>query len=560
MEQRKGFPDGVFDFKALVTGGYFFVDKTGLICDLCGVKGMVLLIARPRRFGKSLNLSMLDYFFNIDHAGEEDIFEGLEVSECEHCARYRNAFPVLNLNFGFLSGRSPEMFRESLRTLIRMAAGSIRDRIGPSGLGEYDRAFLERCIGQSLNGIEELKAFRSMCGVLKKAYGKDVLILVDEYDHWLQDIRTAEELDSISDDMDRLLEQTFKFNTDCEFAVATGILPATGLGTRCGFNNASVCSVLETEFDDRFGFTETEVLRLLEQTGSPSEKISEIMEWHGRYRFGNADVCNPYAVMRYIESSCRPGRYWTDTGCGLSGELVSGMGPEALYALKRMHEDKGCTVRAPLDTRVSWPQVLAPLAEPSAVCSFLALTGYLRATGTGEQADGSPLCDFGMVGAETSIAFEELAERAEWIEKAAADAMECIFDRGDRLSLRFESMLGCFRMDRILSGLNQLSMNRRCRDLVIACLSSPEVIAEAGIPGCHGLTGILFEESEGHPPVIIEVRAATDPKTDLRSLAITASAEADANSPDLTGAVCIGIAVCGEAVEAVFSDGASSKQ
>ncbi len=150
MEQM-GFPDGVYDFKALVTGGYYFVDKTELICDLCGTKNKTIFITRPRRFGKTLNLSMIDRFFNIDYADEEDIFNGLAVSGCERCARYKNAYPVLNLNFGYLSGESVDKFRNSVCVMIGIAAKSLKASIGIDSFDDDEKRFLKKCIDRSLN-------------------------------------------------------------------------------------------------------------------------------------------------------------------------------------------------------------------------------------------------------------------------------------------------------------------------------------------------------------------------------------------------------------------------
>ncbi len=292
MKQMK-YPEGVSDFKALVTGGYHFVDKTGLICDLCGTMNQTLLFTRPRRFGKTVNLSMIDHFFNIIYSDEEDIFEGLAVSKCERCAPYKHAYPVVKLNFGDISGESIELFRQSLDLMIGKAANEAMNGTDPGLFSEYDRRFLQKCADSSLNEAEKRQSISILCGILKRIHRKKVLILVDEYDHFMQSIHSGAVFDDIVRFLRPFLEQTFKFNTDCEFAVVTGIMPLTKTSMLSSFNNAKVCSILETEGDEYFGFTEEEIIRLLGETGNPPDKISEIREWYDGYRFGDADVYNP---------------------------------------------------------------------------------------------------------------------------------------------------------------------------------------------------------------------------------------------------------------------------
>lgn len=558
MEQME-YPDGVYDFKSLVTGGYYFVDKTKLICDLCGVKNKTLLFTRPRRFGKTINLSMIDRFFNLKYADEEDIFEGLEVSECARCAPYKNAYPVVRLNFGDLSGESKEKFHASLTSMIYDLIGDLSDDLDSDALNDYDRAFLHKCRLSSLNEIEEQKSIRRICKLLKKVYKKDVLILVDEYDHCMQNIHSTEDYDAIVGCMQPFMEQTFKFNTDCEFAVVTGIMPLTKTSMLSSFNNASIRSILETEGDEHFGFTEEEVVQLLDRTGKPSEKISEIREWYDGYRFGNADVYNPFSVMMYLMNDCEPLAYWGNTTSGgMSKELLSNMGAEPLSSLKGLYENKGSSIRTELDTRISYSDILFPVVKPSVVYSYLAMSGYLKAVKTGSQSKGLPVCDVSMVNLEVSLAFEDLVKKSEEVEKIAARAMDSIY-RKDPSELRenLKRMLNGLCMDRSWTELDPVSRHNRYRDVIMAYLMTPELTAKAEIPKGYGLTDIFFEGSKDRPPVIIEVKTTSDHHADLHSLANTALSQIDAKKyaedPDSTGAICVGIGICHKKVEAVFA-------
>ncbi len=559
MEQMR-YPRGVYDFKALVTGDYYFVDKTGLICDLCGTKNQTLIFTRPRRFGKSVNLSMIDYFFNIKYAGDDDIFEGLAVSKCERCAPYKHAYPVVRLNFGDISGESVELFHQTLDLAIADVAEEIFDNADCNLLSEFDVRFLHKCADSTLNEAEESRSVRKLCGILRKIYRKNVIILVDEYDYCMQNIRSGETFDAIVKLLRPFMEQTFKFNEDCEFAVVTGIMPLAKTSMLSSFNNANVCSILETEGDEYFGFTEEEIVRLIDKTGSPPEKISEIREWYDGYRFGDADVYNPYSVMMYLGNDCKPKAYWNNmTGGGMSEELVANMSNESLFSLIGLYETEGSSFETVLDTCISYPDVISPAVKPSVVYSYLAMAGYLKAVCTGSYEDGYPVCRVSIVNKEISTAFKKLIDRATKIEKRTADVMKSIYDKDTKaLNEYLESMLLGLCLDASWSRLDPTSRHDRYRDIIMAYLMTPSQCARSEIPKGYGNADIFFEGRNGRPPVIIEVKTTDDPDMDLESLAQKALAQIDkkryAKDPDSTGAICVGLGIRQKSVKAAFAE------
>ncbi len=557
MKQMK-YPEGVSDFKALVTGGFYFVDKTGLICDLCGTVNQTLLFTRPRRFGKSINLSMIDHFFNIRYSDEEDIFEGLAVSRCERCAPYKHAYPVVKLNFGDISGESIELFRQTLDLMITEAAKEVIESADSNLFSEYDSKFLQKCVDSSLNEAEKRQSIKILCGILKKIHRKNVLILVDEYDHCMQNIHTGTVFDDIVRFLRPFMEQTFKFNTDYEFAVVTGIMPLTKTSMLSSFNNAKVCSILETEGDEYFGFTEAEIIHLIEETGNPPEKISEIREWYDGYRFGDADVYNPYSVMMYFGNGCNPVAYWNNmTGGGMSEELVANMSSESLSALIGLYESAGSSFETALDTRISYSDVLSPVVKPSVVYSYLAMSGYLKAISTGSQEDGFPLCRVSMVNKEVSVAFKRLVDRATEIDERATNVMKCIYEKDPTTLEEFlESMLSGLCLDIGWSRLDPVSRHNRYRDVIMAYLMTPSLSARSEIPKGYGFTDIFFERNGSRPAVIIEVKTTVDPAMDLTSLAEKALDQIDrkrySEDPDSKGAVKVGLGIRQKSVKAVF--------
>ena len=565
--KAKAYPDGVSDFKALVTGNYYFVDKTSMIRDLCGSKDRTFLFTRPRRFGKSINLSMLDYFFNIEYSGEPDIFKGLMISSCESCDKYRNAYPVIRLNFGKLRGESKEKFVKSLVLIINVLFDHFISVLDDGSLRTEDHDTLRRFIRPDIDEVEASGAVGVLCHILKKNYGVGAILLVDEYDHCMQNIKSSEEFDSIVAVLRPFMEQSFKFNDNCEFAVVTGIMPLAKTSMLSGFNNASIHSILNSEGDEYFGFTEEEVSGLMSEMDIPIEKISEIREWYDGYHFGNADVYNPYSVMMYLSNGCATEAYWNNmTGGGLSNTLLSNLGAEALIELKGLREKMNSCILSPISTRIAYPDVLTPTAEPYAVYSYLAMAGYLNAVKTGKTEGGMPVCKISMVNEEVSIAFDSLAERAAEVESIAARAIDSIYDKNPAMLKKYlESMLSGLALDRNWSqDENPTSRHNRYRDVIMAYLVTPDLIAKEEMPKGYGYADIFFEKTESHPPVVMEIKTTMDRSCDLPSLACDAVRQIDmrcyAEEPGMDDAVLVGVAIRGKTVEVRFgrSDPAAS--
>ncbi|MBR6205153.1 MAG: AAA family ATPase [Candidatus Methanomethylophilaceae archaeon] len=225
------YPDGVKDYGEMVTKGYCFVDKTMMIRDVCEAEDKVILYTRPRRFGKSVNLSMLDYFFNIDYRGSPDMFAGRRITkECPECAEHRNAYPVIRMDFSRLSSFSVDEFRESLSDLVSLIATRVRRAISPDALNEDDARRLRKCADGGLKGMALNCAVADMCEILDNAYGRKVMLFVDEYDRCVQGLSDQDLYDGIVNSIRPFMEQTFKTNTHMRTGVVTGIMPLAKAG------------------------------------------------------------------------------------------------------------------------------------------------------------------------------------------------------------------------------------------------------------------------------------------------------------------------------------------
>jgi len=517
----KEYPEGTFDFKAMVTGDHYFVDKTMMIADVCKAVNKTFLYTRPRRFGKSTNLSMLNYYFNMKYKDEEDIFKGLYIETCDKCEEFKNAYPVIWMNFGDLASSSSEMFEYSLSNMIASVARDANIILEGHNVRPEDKAIISRAYASQLNPIEVRKFIRTLCAIYRDVFGKKTIILVDEYDHCIQNIHSRTKFDEIIQLLGPFMEQSFKFNEDIQFGVVTGIMPLAKTSMLSSFNNASVCSILDKQGDEFFGFTEEEVIRLLKETGNPPEKISEIREWYDGYRFGDKEVYNPYSVIMYLKKGCVPKAYWVNmTGGGLSEDLIASMGRETLQNLKEISEGKR-TIESPIDTAIAYPDILRPGADPSLIYSYLAMSGYLKTVDTMEQVGGKSLCTVSMVNKEVSYTFDTIVKRATDLDTYVQRAVDAIYDVDpDVLKDNLESMLSGLAMDEDwVKAANDTELHNKYRDVFMAYLMDPLHTAKEEQPFGIGRTDICFPGSGGSRPIIIEVKSTRKEGTDLHALA-----------------------------------------
>ena len=240
------------------------------------------------------------------------------------------------------------------------------------------------------------------------------------------------------------------------------------------------------------------------------------------------------------------------TGGSMSEELVSSMSAESSFLLLGLYESEGSFFETVLDTGVTYPDVLSPVAKPSAVCSYLAMAGYLKAVRTGSEEDGIPVCKVSIANREVSTAFKKLMSRAKEIEMEVVYVMDsiCRKDASDLEESLASMLIGpCQDAD--------WSKQNRCRDIIMAYLMTPGLSAHAEMPKGYGNTDIFFEGHDGHPPIIIGVKTTDDPDMDLGSLAQKALAQIDrkrySKDPDSEGAICVGLGIRQKSVKVAFA-------
>ncbi len=322
MAGKRKLPMGIENFREMRTGGFYYVDKTGLIKTLLENPGKVNLFTRPRRFGKTLNMSMLKYFFEI--GSDTTIFDGLEIAgEKELCEKYMGKFPVISITLKGATGQNFEEARVMLRRIIGKEALRFQFLMQSDRLTETDRLQYRALIAMDTTGAftmsnELLKdSLLTLSQLLQRHYGQNVVMLIDEYDVPLDKAYQSGYYDSMVELVKVLFGNAFKTNDSLEFAVLTGCLRISKESIFTGLNNFKVYTVKDVRYKEYFGFTDAEVRQMLEYYGF-SDQYGAVREWYDGYRFGSLGIYCPWDVVNYCGdlrdgSVTEPQNYWVNT-------------------------------------------------------------------------------------------------------------------------------------------------------------------------------------------------------------------------------------------------------
>lgn len=322
MTEKKKLPIGIENFEEIRKEGFYYVDKTGVIEQLLDKWSKVNLITRPRRFGKSLNMSMLKAFFEI--GGDSALFEGLKISENkELCRKYMGQFPVISISLKNVEGLTFEAAKKSLKDTLGVEARQFGVLKESSKLTDEDKKSYKALISVNETGDFKMsdtameKALLRLSSLLCKHYGKQVIVLIDEYDVPLDKAFQYGYYDEMVLLIRNMFGNVLKTNSDLYFAVLTGCLRIAKESIFTGLNNFEVLSVLEVQYDECFGFTDAEVQDMLKYYGLSNHYV-EAKEWYDGYRFGNVEVYCPWDMIRYCKSLCAnpeaiPEDYWSNT-------------------------------------------------------------------------------------------------------------------------------------------------------------------------------------------------------------------------------------------------------
>lgn len=324
MMDKKRLPIGIENFSNIVSGNFYYVDKTGLIIDLLRNWGQVTLFTRPRRFGKSLNMSMLQHFFQV--GCDRKLFEGLKVSgEKELCEQYMGQLPVISITMRGVDGLTFETASAAMRNVIGKEALRFEHLLDSDKLSHREKEMYAQLVrvgsdDQAIFAMSDAllaDSLQTLSMLLCKHYGRKAIILIDEYDVPLDKAFQAGYYDQMVSLIRNLFGNALKTNEYLEFAVLTGCMRISKESIFTGLNNMNVMSMVDEYFDSYFGFTDAEVHELLAYYGL--ESACETMEqWYDGYQFGNVSVYCPWDVMKYCQALLKnknafPENYWANT-------------------------------------------------------------------------------------------------------------------------------------------------------------------------------------------------------------------------------------------------------
>nr|WP_305138983.1 AAA family ATPase [uncultured Schaedlerella sp.] len=385
MEMRKKkLPIGIENFEEIRKEDFYYIDKTGLIIELLHNWGAVNLFTRPRRFGKSLNMSMLEHFFSLD--GDKSIFNGLEISkETALCEEYMGKYPVVSISLKGMDALNFERaFRMGARA-VRRTAGEVQYLLESDKLSESDKLEYQSLLDSNMDESTFCDSLRILSEMLEKHHNTKVILLIDEYDVPLAKAHANGYYDQMISLIRSLLGEALKTNNSLKLAVLTGCLRISKESIFTGLNNLKVRSVTDVRFDEYFGFTDAEVKTLLEYYGYP-DSYDVAKKWYDGYHFGNVDIYCPWDVLNYCDSllddkEAQPENYWINTS---SNDAVKRFIQEsANYATKREIESlvAGEVITKEIHQELTYPEVYQTIDN---IWSLLFTTGYLTQRGKAE--------------------------------------------------------------------------------------------------------------------------------------------------------------------------------
>ena len=375
----KPLPIGVDNFENLITKGYYFIDKTLFIRDLLDMKGEVNLFTRPRRFGKTLNMSMLRYFFEMGEDNEE-LFAGTKIMSAGE--KYRNAmgqFPVVSLSLKSMKQPSYELSFEMLKKAVREEYARHWKTVEAGGrLGGADQERYQRIRDLKGTDADYADALKYLSECLYTATGRKTIILIDEYDVPLENAFFSGFYDRMIALIRSLFESALKTNENLEFSVVTGCLRISRESIFTGLNNLKIMSITADAYAEYFGFTPDEVEEML-RFYDLDKNLKTVRQWYDGYQFGSTEVYNPWSVINYVDS-CRTNKdafarpYWSNTS---SNSIVRTLVEKADMSAKQEIEAliEGKTITKPIHEDITYEDMDSTQDN---LWNFLFFTGYLK--------------------------------------------------------------------------------------------------------------------------------------------------------------------------------------
>ena len=396
---------GKQDYVSLRENHYFYIDKTDFIRQWWKNADDITLITRPRRFGKTLNMSMLNCFFSRQYAERGDLFEGLSIWEEEKYRELQGTYPVIFISFADVKQNNYEDAVQKIKNIIVDVYRQHRYLEQQECFSESEKQNI-LSVTEEMNDVTAQDALKNLSKYLKLLYGKKVLIFLDEYDTPLQEAYMYGFWDELTGFMRGLFNSTFKTNPYLERALLTGITRVSKESIFSDLNNLTVITTTSEQYADCFGFTETEVFDALEKYGM-SDRQGEVQTWYDGFSFGNKkDIYNPWSITCFLkEKKLRP--YWANTS---SNQLVGKLVREGSAQIKMVMEDllAGKSFQTEIDEEIIFEQLQR---KKGAIWSLFLAGGYLKVVKSEfDVSSGRYSYELALTNQEVKMLFEDMVE------------------------------------------------------------------------------------------------------------------------------------------------------
>ncbi|MGM9978239.1 MAG: AAA family ATPase [Clostridium sp.] len=530
----KPLPIGIDDFKKLIDKNYYYVDKTLLIKELLDKKAEVTLFTRPRRFGKTLNMSMLQYFFEKTEEDNSYLFKELKIiNESKKYLEHMGKYPVINLSLKSAKQPTFEMSYKKIKEAIADEFKRYSEVLNGNILFEDEKEDFTNIMLKKADISTYNTSLKFLSKCLKRYYKKDVIILIDEYDVPLENAFFEGFYDEMVKFLRSLFESALKTNPSLEFAVVTGCLRISKESIFTGLNNLKINSILDDKYAEYFGFTDKEVIKICNDYNM-SQKYKEIKEWYNGYIFGETNVYNPWSVIQYIDDlktniNKYPSSYWANTS---SNSIVKTLIEKADDDTKEEIESliEGKSIEKPIHEDITYDEVYKSMDN---LWNFMFFTGYFKKVSESMSSTGQKFIKLEIPNKEVKYIFITKIENwlDERIENENFDDMYNAMFEGDEKSL--ENEITDLLLDTISFHDSYENFYRVFLAGILAKLRSYNYKVKSNRENGMGCSDIIVQSTvKKGKAVIIEIKVAKDIK-DLEKKCNEALEQIEKNKYDI---------------------------
>ncbi len=410
---------GIQQFDEIRENNYFYIDKTAFIKEWWESGDSATLITRPRRFGKTLTMSMVEQFFSVKYAGRRDLFEGLKIWEEERYRKLQGTCPVISISFANLKEPTYELTRQKIYDLLLQLYTEHAYILESGILKGTDRLFFERMLHtEEMEYVDATLALYKLSNFLYQYYGKKVIILLDEYDTPMQEAYVDHYWNELAIFIRSFLNATFKTNPWLERGIMTGITRVSKESIFSDLNNLKVITTTSKEYASSFGFTEEEVQAALEECGLETRQ-QKVKEWYDGFIFGQRkDIYNPWSILNFLDKG-KFDIYWANTSSNsLAGKLIREGNRNIKEKFERLLENE--SIQTPIDEQIVYDQLNG---NEQAVWSLLLASGYLKVLSYEEYdkipQGAQPQYELALTNREVSFMFQNMIRM--WFSDAETD-------------------------------------------------------------------------------------------------------------------------------------------